>query len=233
MTKEIKALQDTYLKKTTDQASSLDDSRKSYIEKGRSFPVLDYTEAKNGHFLVELGYSAGEWFIFASHWFLSWSEDSEQDNHPYKDETEELSPGNSPRLPEDVDWKQSNDRVSKYFRVSEVTQNDYRRIPTELTVKRNILDLAKELDRVREQWGSAIGVTSWYRPPQINRNVGGVSNSQHLEGSAADVYPVKGNLYEFQEWLDNKAWRDRALGYGAPRGFVHLDMRNSPIRWNY
>ena len=86
---------------------------------------------------------------------------------------------------------------------------------------------------MREAWGSPLLVNSWYRPPDINRAVGGASNSQHLYGKAADIRPAQGNIYDFQKWLDNVAWKDKAVGYGAKKGFVHVDLRPGRIRWNY
>lgn len=132
-----------------------------------------------------------------------------------------------------VDWSNPNCKISKYFTVRDVTKNDPRRIPTDPQIQANILRLASELDKVREDWGSAIGVTSWNRPPAVNRACGGAKNSQHLTGSAADVYPLNGQLLKFQAWLDTTAWADKALGYGARKGFVHLDLRAGKIRWNY
>lgn len=130
-----------------------------------------------------------------------------------------------------INWKDFTCKVSKYFTVSEVTQNDSRRIPKDKNIQNNILKIAKELDKIREEWGSPIGVTSWYRPPAINKSVGGVSNSQHINGSAVDIYPIGGDIYKFQTWLD-KRWT-MALGYGAKKNFVHLDLRPGRIRWDY
>ena len=105
----------------------------------------------------------------------------------------------------------------------------------------NILQLALELDKIRDEWGCPILVNSCYRPPAVNRAVGGASNSQHLYGRAVDIRPVNpGSLSKFQGWLD-QGWFG-ALGYGAKKGFVHLDMRNAKgwrsggqkgPRWNY
>lgn len=43
------------------------------------------------------------------------------------------------------------------------------------------------LDPLREAYGKPITVTSGYRCKELNRAVGGVSNSQHVSGCAADI----------------------------------------------
>ena len=141
-----------------------------------------------------------------------------------------------------INWKNPTQKISKYFSVREVTIGDARRIPRSGSeVEQNILRLAIELDKIREEWDSPIIVTSWYRPLEINRSIGSSDDSQHIPGRAADIRPVDlSSLAKFQAWLD-KNWFG-ALGYGAARGFVHLDMRNDKgwrfsgkkgTRWNY
>ena len=141
-----------------------------------------------------------------------------------------------------IDWTDNDQKISEYFTVGEVTKRDPRRIPKDHNHIANILRLAQELDKIREEWGSGIAVTSWYRPPAVNAAIGGAKNSQHLTGSAADLKPLNGELLKFQKWLD-KRWAG-ALGYGAQKGFVHVDLRGldnqgkagkgvAKIRWNY
>lgn len=43
------------------------------------------------------------------------------------------------------------------------------------------------LDPARERLGSPIRVTSGYRCPELNALVGGVGDSQHMRGEAADI----------------------------------------------
>ena len=43
------------------------------------------------------------------------------------------------------------------------------------------------LDPLRELWGKPIYVNSGYRSPALNKAVGGVANSQHMKGQAADI----------------------------------------------
>ncbi|MBW4617579.1 MAG: DUF882 domain-containing protein [Desmonostoc vinosum HA7617-LM4] len=140
-----------------------------------------------------------------------------------------------------VDWNDMNCKVSQYFTVAEVTQKDRRRIPTKGSeIERNILALVVELDKIRQEWGVPIGVTSWYRPPLINAAVGGVANSQHINGGAIDIYTMDGREVEFECFL-KEHWGG-GLGYGVAsgKGFTHLDLRGGgwrrgagKIRWNY
>lgn len=140
-----------------------------------------------------------------------------------------------------IDWANPDCLISKFFSVGEVTQHDPDRIPTPGSEEEiNILLLAAELDLIREAWGRPIGVTSWYRPYKINLAVGGVPDSQHIHGSAADIYPIDADEVEFEDWLDSQ-WGG-ALGYGAygGRGFTHIDLRaggwmrgEGNIRWYY
>ena len=55
--------------------------------------------------------------------------------------------------------------------------------------RENVKALVSEvLDPVREQLGMPIVVTSGYRCDKHNKDVGGVRNSQHLRGEAADIH---------------------------------------------
>jgi putative chitinase len=137
-----------------------------------------------------------------------------------------------------VDWNNFNSRVSVYFTVGEVCNYETRRIPTDITIKNRILDLAQDLDKVREWWGSAIVSNSWYRPPEVEREVGG-SGANHPYGFAADIRPAYGSIWDFQsrferEWYWPGKWKG-GFGKGANKGFIHLDKRNwgSPRTWNY
>lgn len=64
---------------------------------------------------------------------------------------------------------------------------DATRIPDNVTIVNNIIGLARQLQRARNEINRPFFVNSWYRPPDINAAVGGVSNSQHLYGKAADI----------------------------------------------
>lgn len=144
--------------------------------------------------------------------------------------------------PNNIDWSDFNAPISIYFTVGEVTKGDVDRIPEKGSdEERNILALAKELDKLRKAFGHPIGVSSWYRPPAVNRRVGGARYSQHINGRGVDIYPMAGmTINDFQDWCDEH-WFG-ALGRGEKKGFVHLDTRNGKgfdsggekgARWNY
>ena len=54
--------------------------------------------------------------------------------------------------------------------------------------KEKLRQLAEDiLQPIRDAWNSPIVVTSGYRSEAVNKAVGGVSNSQHRLGEAADI----------------------------------------------
>lgn len=99
-------------------------------------------------------------------------------------------------------------------------------------------ELAAFLERVRVAFGGKpVIITSGYRPSEINRSVGGASSSEHLYNApsigAVDFYIQGADINAVQAWCD-KEW-PCSLGYGAPKGFVHLGIRKGRhrVRWDY
>jgi Peptidase M15 len=99
-------------------------------------------------------------------------------------------------------------------------------------------ELAAFLERCRKQFGgNPLIITSGYRPPAINRSVGGASGSEHLYSApgvgAVDFYVKNVSIQAVQDWCDDN-W-SYSLGYGAPKGFVHLGIRGGRprVRWDY
>lgn len=83
------------------------------------------------------------------------------------------------------------------FSISELCKSDKAR---QLNIKNtpdmaavdNMLNLIVYcLQPIREMLGKPVNISSGFRSAQLNKLVGGVSNSQHLEGKAAD-FTVKG-----------------------------------------
>jgi putative chitinase len=139
-----------------------------------------------------------------------------------------------------INWLDFNCPISKYFTVREVVNSDHRRVPTTQENIKKILFMAKELDKIRIAIGKPILVNSWNRPPKINADVGGARYSQHIQGWGVDIRCQSMSIFELQKWLD--AYWYGALGYGAKKGFVHIDPRNNKgfksggnkgVRWPY
>lgn len=105
---------------------------------------------------------------------------------------------------------------------------------TEETIVSNIVEQAHALDRIRSQFGDRpITVTSWLRPPEVNKAVGGVPNSQHLIGWATDIQIVGFEPHQVAAKLSPN-WLG---GLGDSSAFTHLDLRHrlglASARWNY
>ena len=91
------------------------------------------------------------------------------------------------------------------------------------------------LDPIREQWGAAIYVTSGFRSIALNKAVGGVPNSHHLGGYAADltVKSQAGNkaLFEMIR-CSNLRWTqlisEKTTAHGC--GWVHISYVPSILK---
>lgn len=98
--------------------------------------------------------------------------------------------------------------MSKYFTFLELIKTDtgLNNIPTQMDYVENLVLLSQLLDEIRELYGAPIVVTSAYRDFHVNAAVGGVANSLHRLGRAADIrpnyYPAKDYYYNFQQLLD-------------------------------
>jgi len=98
--------------------------------------------------------------------------------------------------------------------------------------------LANFMERVRREFkGLPVIITSGYRPKAVNDAAGGAKNSEHLyscanEG-AVDFYIEGASIQQVQAYCD-KHW-PYSVGYGAPKGFVHLGRRadGQRRRWDY
>lgn len=125
-----------------------------------------------------------------------------------------------------IEWSDWKEPVSRFFTVGEVFNGSVDRLTTSLMIREKILLMANQLDKIRTDWGSGIGVVSWYRPEAINRRAGGSSASRHCFGDAADIYPIHGDVRRFQSWVEERWFGGMGLS-ASKKGFVHLDMRNN------
>ncbi len=118
-------------------------------------------------------------------------------------------------------------QLSQHFRLSELRPGrhsyEYIRIHPALI---------QALEDIRARAGRPVNVTSGYRPPDYNRSVGGVSNSCHIDGLAADIYCdglTTDQLYDICEKVIGKRG---GVGYYPKMGFIHVDLRGYEARWS-
>lgn len=79
------------------------------------------------------------------------------------------------------------------------------------SVRVHLTETITLLECIRAEWEEycaehslrtpAIRITSGYRSPELNKAVGGVKNSAHVVGYAADLQPVNGNQDEFERFF--------------------------------
>ena len=81
------------------------------------------------------------------------------------------------------------------------------------------------LDPLREKYGKPIQVNSGYRCPKHNLAVGGATQSQHMNGEAADIAPMSGDASELARLVEiikqNGKW-DQMVVYPT---FVHVSWK--------
>ena len=96
-----------------------------------------------------------------------------------------------------------------------------------------VFSIAQHLENVRTTMNKPLTVNSAYRTPKYNKAVGGVVNSQHIYGTAADIRVDdfnNDNQTNYDDWLllKNAAAAEGATyiePYGDTGSWVHMDWR--------
>lgn len=102
-------------------------------------------------------------------------------------------------------------------------------------VKKNIEELAKDLQVIRDKVGVGFTPNSAYRCTDHNASIGGVKTSQHLKGKAADIN-IKGIEPSEVADLVEDLMKTEAItkgGVGRYNSFTHVDIRGTNARWNF
>ncbi len=123
--------------------------------------------------------------------------------------------------------------MSKYFKLEELLtsstakQKSIENLPSWEIIE-NLKQLAEFLDGLRDDWGSGIRVTSGFRCEKLNVAVGGVLNSVHRLGWAADVVPVNGKFDEFvdfiKRWAANRKFDQIIIESNKKTKWVHIGL---------
>jgi uncharacterized protein YcbK (DUF882 family) len=88
------------------------------------------------------------------------------------------------------------------------------------------------LEAFRAAVGQPVTVNSAYRCPAHNAAVGGVLNSEHVQGIAADIRVTgmsAAQLYDVAQTIPEIT----GLGRADVQKYVHIDTRRLPARWCY
>lgn len=84
-------------------------------------------------------------------------------------------------------------QLSQHFSLEEFIRSDTAQAMGEPNLptpehRANLEILADQMEKVRDLFGVPIMITSGYRNPKVNKAVGGVENSDHAVGLAADFH---------------------------------------------
>lgn len=125
--------------------------------------------------------------------------------------------------------------LSEFFQSSAAAKNGIKNEPSpdeKATIVRNInLLVDNVLDPVRDMVNTPIIITSGYRCPKVNRLVGGVDNSQHMSGCAADFHVMgftPSMMYEVFLYIFNTLEYDQLIYYRS-KNIIHVSyVENCP-----
>ena len=120
--------------------------------------------------------------------------------------------------------KDGNTYLSANFRVKEFACNDG-------SDKVLISDeLVKLLQKIRDHFGDQVIINSAYRTSSYNKKVGGATNSQHIQGTAADIVVKGASPLEVAQYVEHIM--PDSGGIGVYQSFTHVDVRASRSRWD-
>lgn len=118
------------------------------------------------------------------------------------------------------------------FSLSDFSCSDGTSVPADY--KANVIQLAKNLQILKNEVKKSIHINSSYRTESLNKKVGGSTTSQHLYAKAADI-TIKAmtpkDVHSKIEELIKKGTLSQG-GLGLYNTFVHYDIRGSKSRWN-
>ena len=101
---------------------------------------------------------------------------------------------------------------------------------------RNAVPLVNLLEKIRKEIGAPVKLTSVYRSPAYNRDVGGATSSRHMQFDAADFQALGSGAGNSERWFQiAKKLRDKGEfkgGIGVYRTFVHVDTRGHNATWD-
>ena len=102
-------------------------------------------------------------------------------------------------------------------------------VPSELIpLLRNLCE--RVLEPLRQHVSEPVIISSGYRCPELNRRVGGASNSQHLTGEAADI--CVNNTPKLRQWYlwmaENLPYDQLILAKKGKKCWIHVSCKLDP-----
>lgn len=122
-------------------------------------------------------------------------------------------------------------KITKDFKLEEFNCKDGGAIPNSAIL--NIIELARNLQVLRDAINKPITITSGYRSPKYNAKIGGVKDSQHLRGTAADIKVLGMTPKEVALVIEGliESGKMKEGGVGVYPSWVHYDHRGRKARW--
>lgn len=112
------------------------------------------------------------------------------------------------------------EKLSKHFNIKEFEHsNTALRLGIKNQMSLNQIEIVRALcenvlEKVRDHYDSPLIITSGYRSPQLNRKIGGASNSSHMilkTSAAADFYVLGHSNKEVFDWIRKNLEFDQCL----------------------
>ena len=129
----------------------------------------------------------------------------------------------------------NNVRLSPHFKLGEFL--NFGKYPENIPSMQDVVNLTYGCHQLLEPARLIVGpiiINSGYRNAEVNRKVGGVKNSQHLFGQAADIRPKDPSQFQqlvdfFKSWeytdqlLTGNGWLHISWNpFAAPRHYVRI-----------
>lgn len=119
--------------------------------------------------------------------------------------------------------KDGKTKLSANFKVKEFACKDG---SDKILISTELVDV---LQKIRTHFGRPVNINSAYRTESYNKKVGGVSNSQHLYGTAADIVVSGVKASDVANYAETLL--PNGGGIGRYSNFTHVDVRDKKSRW--
>lgn len=116
-------------------------------------------------------------------------------------------------------------RISDHFKIREFASKD--------GADQVLIDdqLVKLLEFIRGYFGQPVIITSAYRSPEHNKQVGGRPTSQHVNGTAADIVVQGVDALRVAQAAEYFLGNSGGIGHYPISRFTHVDVRAKASRW--